>query len=217
MSNKLMPIRILIPGKSYTQGFMQSMLRLTSALGQGDLPHSIHNYYGPYLPEVRNTLLRGGTSGNVGPLGGYYAYIMWIETDIVFTPDDFYKLYSSALQNNLDFVTGLFPMGPQRPSRAVAGTWKEGRLPMNATGIEEIDYCGVGFLLVKKGVYESLSYPWYGMGDIYTFNEYDNTWSYNGDDFSTAKRLQEKGWKLYANCDVKLGHEKPYIVRGNET
>lgn len=210
-------VRILIPGKDYTQGYLQSITRLTGELAKSDLNVTIHNSYGPYLPEVRNILLRGGEAphGNVGPFRGNYDYIMWIETDIVFTPDNFFNLYKTALSNNLDVVTGLFPMNIHTPDYAVAGD-SGGRLPMTSTGLQEILYCGVGFMLVKKGVYERLSYPWYGMGKIYTFNEFENLWQYNGDDFSTCYRMREHGVKIYADCDVKLGHEKPYIITGRE-
>lgn len=211
-------IRILVPGKAYTQGFLRGITSLAGALHKSDISHTITNYYGPYLPEVRNRLLLDGQKPtlNVTPFGGDYEYIMWIETDIVFTPEDFFNLYKSMINNNLDFLTGLFPMGPNYPPNAVAGTWKNGRIPMNAAGLQEIDYCGVGFLLVKKGVYESLGYPWYGAGNIYTYHLTEDQWIYNGDDFSTAMRLKEKGWKLYANCNIKLGHEKTTIAKGWE-
>lgn len=210
-------IRILIPGKSYTQGFMRGLLDLTNQLTESSINATIHNFYGPYLPEVRNVLLLGGhpATGNRAPFNGDYDYIMWIETDIVFTAEDFFTLYKNARNNDLDFVTGLFPMGPQHEAweqHAVAGTWKGGRLRIEGSGLEEIDYCGVGFLLVRKGVYEALRYPWYGMGEIYHFDEEKSLWYYMGDDFSTASRIQEMGFKLYADRDVKLGHEKMKVA-----
>ena len=209
-------IRILIPGKSFTQGFMRGMLSLTAELSKSDINFTISNYYGPYLPEVRNQLLLNNQTptANIVPFGGEYDYVLWIETDIAFKAEDFFKLYSSALKHDLDFVTGLFPMNHTNPNHAVAGTWREGRLPMNSHGLHEIDYCGVGFLLVRKGVYESLAYPWYGAGEIYKYDEGRDVWYYLGDDFSTAKRIQSQGWKLWANGDVKLGHEKMDTIHG---
>jgi hypothetical protein len=207
-------IKILIPGRDYTRGFFQSLLGLVHSLG--DLQVEILNYSGPYLPEVRNQLLLNGQqpTKDIEPFGGEYDYVLWVETDIVFSRDDFFNLYRCAIQNDLEFVTGLFPMGPAQPNWAVAGTWTDGRLPMTTSGLVHIDYCGVGFLLIRRGVYEKLGFPWYGAGVIYA-QKPSGEWLYLGDDFSTSRRIQESGTALWALGDVKLGHEKSIIVRGD--
>ena len=65
----------------------------------------------------------------------------------------------------------------------------------------------MGFMLVKKGVFESLAYPWFRplekrIGDMTDFTM---------EDVSFCLRAKEKGFKVYIDPQVRLGHEKRVI------
>ena len=60
----------------------------------------------------------------------------------------------------------------------------------------------MGFMLVKKGVFESIEYP-FDMVDVTT----------KGEDLVFQIKALEKGFKSYIDPSIILGHEKSYILK----
>jgi hypothetical protein len=81
-----------------------------------------------------------------------YQELMWIDSDIVFHPDDVQKLRS----HNLPFACGLYAKkGPRQfaceflPGTTSVKFGKHG-------GLVEVRYCGFGFTLVRREVFETV-------------------------------------------------------------
>jgi len=69
-----------------------------------------------------------------------------------------------------------------------------------APGFHEIPKCGTGVIFIKPEVFKGLDYPYF-------------TYTYNADggiegteDIQFCLRAREKGFKIYGNADVKVGH-----------
>lgn len=212
-------IRICIPGNAYTPGFFRSWTELVHYLTREGVAFTYSNFYSPLLAHGRNELLLAGQKPvpTVEPFGGDYEWIVFIETDIVSSPADFAALYAAATEHELSVVTGLFPMNADNPDAAVAGWNNEGRVSMSEArkqgpGLVEIDYAGWGFMLVRRGVFETLGYPWFCRGTIYGHQE-GLVW-YRGDDFDTCRRIKDAGFSIHAHTGVLLGHQKQTVVTG---
>jgi hypothetical protein len=75
-----------------------------------------------------------------------------------------------------------------------------------------VAYTGFGWMLMKKGVFESLEYPWFQP----TWKE----WKHNGkqireflmEDVSFCNMIQEKGYQIWADPEVIVGHEKMMVL-----
>jgi len=145
-----------------------------------------------------------------------YDYIMWIDSDILFTVEQFQRL----LNRNVDVVSGLYKMEGDKYFAAVEN-WDEEYFaknhcfeflaPEKIAGRNEllrVDYTGMGFMLIKKGVFEALDYPWFepkkhtigGMVD------------YSMEDVSFCLKVKEKGFSVFVDPTIIVGHEKKVVL-----
>ena len=101
-----------------------------------------------------------------------YDYQLWIDSDIVFDTEKFYRL----VQHDKDIVAGWYCTEDGRTT-SVAHWLEEGDFRsnggvMNHETLESmskrkkaftVDYTGFGWTLIKKGVFEheGLKYPWF--------------------------------------------------------
>ncbi|MFN9905360.1 MAG: hypothetical protein ACK56F_04440, partial [bacterium] len=96
--------------------------------------------------------------------------MMWIDSDVLFTPDQFERL----LSHDKDIVSGLYKM-EDNTHYACVEHWNENHYVekghfefLKPSDIEyrknqliDVNYVGFGFILIKKGVFESLKYPFF--------------------------------------------------------
>jgi len=59
----------------------------------------------------------------------------------------------------------------------------------------EIDGCGLGCILIKREVFEKIPKPWF-----------ERTTDRGGEDFDFCRKVQEAGFKIYADLSVMCGH-----------
>jgi hypothetical protein len=174
-----------------------------------------------------------------------YDYIMWIDSDILFTPDQFARL----LSHDKEIVAGLYLMQGGSAYAAVL-EWDEDYFakhghfrfltpgdpatnPQSGSGhpgsedephgsdgsansqsrtrnpqLLSVAYCGMGFMLVKYGVFEGMEYPWFRpmqkrIGDMVDFTM---------EDVGFCLRAREMGYRVLADLGVKVRHEKCRVL-----
>lgn len=71
----------------------------------------------------------------------------------------------------------------------------------------EVAYTGMGFMLVKRGVFEKLEYPWFKPVEKQIGNMVDFTM----EDVAFCLRIQEKGIHVLIDPTVRVGHEKSVV------
>lgn len=154
-----------------------------------------------------------------------YDRIIWIDSDNIVTTKDICRL----LSYNEDIVAAWYRQYSagelNDKNKTACGYWdrKNGyqrgsvrplliedipKQPVNNKGLIEVDYAGMGLMIVKKGVFESMEYPWF-RADIVR-------WEENGvqmaeidtDDGGFCARAQEKGFHVYIDPAVRILHEK---------
>ena len=219
-----MNIVFCLPGREFSGNFLKSWTQLLSVCLNKGINPILSQHYNPLLYYVRNICL-GGESLNgthQKPFQGEfdYDYIMWIDSDISFTPDHFFKL----LLANKDIVSGLYKMQNNRVYVA-AEKWDDEYLKKHGTyefmtpeivsrkkELFKAAFVGFGWILFKKGVFESLEYPW--------FKPVWKEWNYNGtvikdimmEDISLCYELNQKGYDIWVDPEVIVGHEKMMIL-----
>lgn len=248
MNNQL-KIVFCIPGNNFSGRFLESWTDLVGyCLGNNILPllsckQSCNIYY------VRNMCLGADISRGKyqKPFNGEieYDYVMWIDSDIVFKPEQFGKL----LDHKNDIVSGIYLMDDGNHF-ATCKDWDEeyfskhghfkfltlddinltqGLSPIRKAGGEieggkskenekvnfsrkeeliEVSYTGMGFMLVKKGVFESMEYPWFKPIEKKIGTMVDFTM----EDVSFCLRAKENGFKIYVDPTVRVGHEKKIVL-----
>jgi GT2 family glycosyltransferase len=138
-----------------------------------------NNKYASNVFFVRNMCLGGdllrGTKQK--PFDGKlkYDYIMWIDSDIIFTLEQFFALlYQIESKSHIKVLSGLYLMGDNQHYATVRGLdvgylKKHGSFEfinktddsVNNKDIFEVDYTGFGFLIMRSGVFEKFQYPWF--------------------------------------------------------
>ena len=130
---------------------------------------------------------------------------MWIDSDIVFKPEHFFKL----LEHDKDIVSGLYLKKPQTDSMADIPTSfacfvdddYRNLMTHEANGeLINVRANGMGWMLVKIGVFEKIDYPWFGMIN------------HHGEDLSFQLRAKDAGFDSYVDTSIIVGHEKEVVL-----
>jgi len=146
-----------------------------------------------------------------------YTHLAWIDSDIVWQPEQIGDL----LLRDKDIVSGLYSQTNRENLVAYkicdqeffkkngyfqSLTRKEIE---NESNLIEVEYTGMGFMLIKKGVFESLEYPWFTSQIMNIDNDIQDIAS---EDATFCKKAKEKGYKIFVDPSVLVGHEKSLII-----
>lgn len=222
------PLKIIfcLPGSSFSKEFLQSWSDLLFNLVS--LGHSVKmsTAYDANVFYSRTRCLCSETlkGKDQKPFGGQleYDYMFWIDSDIVFTADQVLQL----IKHDKDIVSGCYVMHNNQHYPIVIDMdndfyLKHGhydfldrkRLAERAEQKElfEAAYVGFGFMCVKRGVFESLTYPFFSPLHI-DFGT-DHLSEYASEDVSWCIRVREKGYKVLIDPTVQVAHQKLIPLR----
>ena len=226
--NKRKKIIFCLPGKNYSNQFLLAWSDLILWCSQNNFDLSISQNYSSVVHFARTLCLGGdNTKGKLQkPFDNKldYDYIMWIDSDIIFNVDDFKKL----LESENDITSGIYKMENTINYPTVIN-WDTKYLMKNGNfeflddnKIKElkdskkllnnrylnVEYTGMGWMLIKKDVIEQLKYPWF-YHDLYEINDFVEMFS---EDVSFCKNLKKAGFDIYVDLDVRVGHYKSFII-----
>lgn len=144
-----------------------------------------------------------------------YEYLMFIDSDIEFEPDDVAKVW------NLDARVkgGIYPM--KHPEKDWYAAWSKGKL---VTKLPDepmpCDYLGTGFLMMHRSVFEDMKARWPERG--HAEGEYEDCFAwfhprvdedqgiYLSEDYAFCEDVREMGVEILADPTVKLLHHGSY-------
>jgi len=225
-------IVICLPGSQYSGKFLRNLIELEKYLRDKGNDVFLSQGYSPEIHQIR-AQVGGGHHANglyQRPFGNQlnYDYLLWIDSDIDFTTKDFDDLLSM----DKDVATGWYYQSNGLP---VAGYFVERHLEFpdpepphylynkdyiysfrNDVDVVDktepycVDWCGMGWMLTKRGVMEKLKYPWFAPKII----RYNRSEDYEvlSEDLSFALSLRDAGIKMWINPMVRVGHEKVKVI-----
>lgn len=145
-----------------------------------------------------------------------YTHIMWIDSDIAWHPEQIGKL----LLRDVDIASGLYSHNGEQfiaYYKDIDYFKEHGYFRClslddvkDKNDLIEVDYCGMGFMMVKKGIFESLTYPYF-TSEVVHLDE--NLTDIMSEDASFCMKAKEKGFKIFVDPTIEVGHEKTIIVR----
>jgi glycosyltransferase involved in cell wall biosynthesis len=144
--------------------------------------------------------------------------LMWIDTNVVFDPNDVEKLRS----HNLPLVCGLYAKESRREF-ACAFFSETRELPFGSNGkLMEILFCGFGFVLTRRGVYEMMQQhmqlpvcnlrfgsPLVPFFAPLVLNDEEGAW-YLTEDYAFCARARNCGFRVMADTTIRLWHAGAY-------
>ena len=218
-----MKIIFCLPGASYSGKFLQCWTNLLAELPKYKITYGLSQHYLCNIYHVRTKCLGASIERGINqkPFDGKvdYDFIMWIDSDMVFKPEDFFKL----IDHDKDVVSGIYKMSDD-VNYATVETMDEEFFEqwmyypfMQDKDIEtkkgklfKVDYTGMGFMLIKYGVYEKMKYPWFyprkKVWKKYGWEEF--VW----DDVENCLRIKEAGYDVWVDPNLRIGHEKVKIL-----
>jgi hypothetical protein len=220
-----MKIIFCLPGREYSREFLLSWSDLlVQSIKQG---HEvlISQNYSSVVHLARAKCLGGNVlkGPSQKPFQGEIDYdvLMWIDSDMVFKPDDFFQLLDSPH----DVTCGTYMMSDLKSLCSVK-TWdseffkKNGSFefitPEMLKGVKDLTderylnvaYSGMGWMCIKKGTLEKLSYPWF-TSDL---EQIDDLVDICSEDVSFCRALEKAGCPIMLDTTIRVGHIKPMII-----
>lgn len=224
---------IALPGNSYSGTFLMSWTKTVDALWKNNYEIVVLNRYSSYVSFSRMQTLgldvRRGPDQK--PFGGHLDYDVWlsIDSDIVFTPEQVIELINNTEIHPV--VSGLYMMADLKHFPCIT-EWDEKFFEENGTfeflTQEDVEtykqetkqkfmpvvYNGMGFFACRKGVIESMKYP-------YFWDELQTITNDKGEkimidmcseDVAFCRNIKKAGYDIYVNCEIRVGHEKKLII-----
>jgi hypothetical protein len=217
---KPLTIVFCLPGSEFSGRFLDCWTELVSFCMLNNIRPILSRRQSCNIYFVRNMCLGADVSRGKDqkPFDGKvdYDYLMWIDSDIVFTPQHFINL----LRHEKDIVSGIYPMDGGE-TFATVKEWDEVFFKKHAcfqfmkpddlqgkNELIEVSYTGMGFMLIKKGVFEAMEYPWFRPIEKRIGNMVDFTM----EDVGFCLTAKEKGFPVFIDPQVRVGHEKKVVI-----
>ena len=215
-----MRIVFCMPGREYSREFLLSwsdLLMQATAKGHQCM---ISQQYSSVVHFARAKCLGGDvTKGpDQKPFQGGVEYdaMMWIDSDIIFKPEDFFKI----LESPHDVTAGLYMM-EDLTHLAVVKDWDTDMFLKNGTfkfirpddlvgaaQYVKVAYAGMGWMLIRKGVVEDLKYPWF-WSDLQKIGDLVDM---NSEDVAFCRALEAAGHPVHVDTQLRVGHQKKMII-----
>ena len=209
-----------LPGNNFSGRFLESFSLLLNLCHQAKAQYYISRRESPVVYYVRNMCLGGDIRRgmNQKPFDGKirYTHLMWIDSDMVFSVDHFKALF----RQDRDIVSGIYKMA-DTVNFSVVENWDEEYLKQHGSfqflneddmkkkeGLFEAVYTGLGFTLIRYGVFEALQYPWF---EPLSF-QFGNIRDFCSEDVAFCRKAKEKGFNIWVDPAIKVGHEKKTVL-----
>lgn len=223
-----MRVVFCLPGNSFTSNFLMSWSKLVDACNKKGISIVISPGVSSHVALARAKTFGYNALGGEDqkPFGGEleYDYIMCIDSDMVFTPENFFDL----LESPHDVTSGFYAMSDMKHF-AVVKDWDTEYFSKNGSfnflkpedlekwKSEKIEkympvvYTGLGWTLIKKGVLEKLKYPVF-WSNLQRMKNSDSSKpdlvDMCSEDVSFFLNLRDAGVNTFLDTKIRVGHEK---------
>ena len=215
-----MKIIFCMPGRSYSREFLLAWSDLLMQASSKGHQVMISQQYSSVVHFARAKCLGGDVmkGPDQKPFQGQVDYdaMMWIDSDIVFKPDDFFRI----LESPHDVTAGLYMMEDLQ-HMAVVKEWNEEYFQKNgsfefmkpddlteAPEYMPVAYAGMGWMMIRKGVVENLKYPWF-WSDLQKIGDLRDM---SSEDVAFCRALKEAGHTVHVDTKLRVGHQKKMII-----
>jgi len=225
-------IMICIPGRSVSTAFLMNWTRLLSGVAEGFV-FGFRTAYDSNVYYVRQKCLGYDLAkgDNQAPFQSEeYDYMLWVDTDVLFPPEAVYRLvaaaearrqivagiygqgtisaetgkpmYSAVLKIDDEYITKYGDYERLDADKAAALT-DNGKNP-----VIEVAYCGMGFMLVKRGVFEGLGCLPFEPVPMEVKIGDRAIRGFSAEDTAFCLKARAAGFRVFVDTGVVLGHEK---------
>ena len=207
-------VLIATPGTDFCAEYVQSLANTFEECQKRGLTFKWLNGRSSLVHHARELTITGGglqlNPEDTSPLGGLVTYdkIIWIDSDIQWTVEDFFKIYDSEY----DVITGCYM---DITGQVQVHFWGHQGVVTPASILFlkapiKIQSCGFGFIGMKSGVFEKLPRPWFDQ--VYTkvgeTESGEPVMDLIGEDISWCIKAYEAQIDIYCDPTVLVNHMK---------
>ena len=233
-TEKKKPVVVMcVAGGQFTPGFFDSWTKLMLSSAHPAFPFEIavSRHYSPVIYHCRANILGADNRAGIHqiPWQGTvdYDYMMWLDTDIVFEVDQIISLFKRMERDRtIEVLCGIY-LTTSGTHSTIVKDWdidyfmKTGIFPFMSPAelketakkspkkLAEVFYAGMGCMMVKKGAFEKVTYPWFEP----IMHEIGISKDFSSEDVSLCIKWNEAGVKVWVDPDIIVGHEKSHIIR----
>jgi hypothetical protein len=209
-------VLICTPGTSLEARYVKSLVLTLTECGRRGITFKWLNNYSSLIHHARELTASGVEGRNLDPSqttpGGKditYKKVFWIDSDISWTPDQFFRIYDSEF----DVVSGAYLMEDGFTTTVHAWGTPGGIPAVEILRMKEpikVQSIGLGFVAMKSGVFEKIPRPWFNLESV-KVGEDDrggDVVDSVGEDVSWCVKAYRAGIDLYFDPAVLVTHVK---------
>jgi hypothetical protein len=209
-------VLIATPGAMLEAQYVKSLVQTLAECDKRGITYKWLNHYSSLVHHARELTAAGSDGMNLDPSqispGGNnitYNKIFWIDSDISWTPEQFFKIYDSEY----DVTTGAYLLADGFTTSIHAWNQSGGIPAHEIVQLEDpfpIQSHGFGFVAMKSGVFEKIQRPWFSHEKVQVGMTADGQPIVDavGEDISWCVKAYQAGIDLYFDPTVLVTHMK---------
>lgn len=204
---------IVTPGSAMERAYVKSLMETTVELNRLGMSYIWMNESSSLVHNARETSAGGDKRldpNDHGPLHGQCTYntMVWIDSDIRWSVSDFMKLVNT----DYDILSGAYLLADGTRATIYTPEYPEGlpkELILGMTEITQVDAIGFGFVGIKRGVFEAMDRPWFGiLHNTIMDNLGKEVHISLSEDISWCLRASHAGFTILFDPTILVGHLK---------
>lgn len=201
---------IATPGTSMCYNYVKSLIDTINALNERGLTYKYINCQGSPVNIARENVIEEIIKYN-------YNKIIWIDSDIGFTPNDFLKLYDS----DKDIISGAYLLvdGITSTISPLIQDRKNGEMEFKKNDILKltkpikVQTVGFGFVAMSNNVIPRIVKPYFELINKVIQNSFGkHLYISLGEDISFFIKAQQTGFDVWFDPNVLVNHMKTQTV-----
>lgn len=209
-------VLIATPAPMLEAQYVKSLVVTLAECDKRGISYKWLNNYSSLVHHARE-LVASGTEGleldptqtTAGGKDITYDKIFWIDSDISWTPEQFFKIYDS----DKDVISGAYLLA-DGITTTVHAWGAPGGMPavdiVKMKDIIKVQSLGFGFVAMKSGVFEKIQRPWFNLEYVKVGEDKDGKDIIDsvGEDISWCVKAYRAGIDLYFDPTVLVTHMK---------
>jgi len=209
-------VLIATPGAMLEAQYVKSLVQTLAECDKRGITYKWLNHYSSLVHHARELTAAGSEGMNLDPTqispGGKditYKKIFWIDSDISWTPDQFFKIYDSEY----DVASGAYLLSDGYTTTVHAWGAPGGMPAEEIVSLKDpvkVQSLGFGFVAMKSGVFEKIQRPWFNHEYVKVGENPNGTDIIDsvGEDISWCIKAYRAGIELYFYPTVLVTHMK---------
>ena len=212
-------VLIATPGAMLEAQYVKSLVLTLAECDKRGITYKWLNAYSSLVHHARELTASGRDSlelnpDDISPMGGTATYnkIFWIDSDISWTPEQFFKLYDAPQE----VIAGVYLLADGRTTTVHTAEYLNGipkELVLEMKEITQVQSIGFGFVAVASGVFERLERPWFAhMLQPIQNSKGENLPDALGEDISWCVRAYKAKIPIHFDPTVLVTHMKKFPI-----